>query len=186
MSTDTLEPTNPNTAAPGVEYDAPFEDYWGTQEVHRFLLPDGKQYFDIKPMDEGGKTRFQKKTNKGVRVNQRSQDAHLDLDPADERHTLIKESVVSFKIMQKGADGQWSEFPCPPEGDSRLKSSIEKLLEKFNPKVIQDLEFFIRTKNPWMQADMDIEEIDKEIDRLHELRRQKVEHDAGEGASATK
>jgi hypothetical protein len=63
---------------------------------------------------------------------------------------------------------------------------LEQLLEHFNPKVIQDLEFFIRTKNPWMQADMDLDEIDKEIGRLETLRRQKLDEEAGEGSSANK
>ena len=181
MTTTTPEPyvapVNPTT-------EAPFEDYWGVQETFRFVLPDGQQFFEIKPMDEGGKTRFQKRTNKGIRMNQRTQDAHLDVDPADERHTLIQESVVNWRIMQKGPDGSWSEYPCPAD-NGRRKTAITNLLEKFNPKVVQDLEFFIRKNNPWMQADMDVEAIEEEISRLEELRRQKLEHDAGEGASAS-
>lgn len=178
MTTDTITPEPINTE------DTPFEDYWGVKETEFYYLPDGKQYFEVKAMDEGAKTRFQKKTNKGIRVNQRSQDAHLDVDPADERHTLILESVVSYKIMQRDSDGSWTELPCPSDEKRRKEVLRSQILEKFNPKIIQDLEFFIRTRNPWMQADMDLEEIDKEIDRLHELRKQKLEHDAGEGASA--
>lgn len=188
MTTDTRTPEPyAATDAPQPEVEFSFEDYWGVQETFFFKLPDGKQYFEIKPMDEGGKTRFQKKTNKGIRVNQKSQDAHLDVDPADERHQLIIESVVSWSLFQKDPKDPrgFSELPCPTD-DSRRKSVIRDLiLEKFNPKVIQDLEFFVRTSNPWMQADMDLEAIDEELDRLHVLRKQKLEHDAGEDASAT-
>lgn len=164
-----------------------YEDYWGTNEEFNYLLPDGKQFFTIKPMNEGAKAKFQKKTNKGIRVNQRTQDALLDVDPADERWTLIKESVVGWHIMQRDPQtGQFTEYPSPQAGTSQLTRALEQLLDKFDPKIIQDLEFFIRTKNPWMQADMDVEEIDKEIDRLNVLRKQKMEQDAGEGSSANK
>lgn len=184
MSTDTITPEPITTGYADV--DPGFEDYWGVQETLRFTLPDGKQYFEIQPMDEGAKTRFQKLTNKGIRLNQRTQDAHLDADPADERHTLIKESVVSWRIMQKDAEGRWSELPCPPDDRQRKRTLEQFILEKFNPKVIQDLEYFIRVNNPWMQAEMDVEEIDKEIERLQTLRKQRIEHEAGESASATK
>lgn len=182
MTQDTITP-EPITG----EEVAAYEDYWGVDETFKYELPDGKQYFEIKPMDEGGKTRFQKKTNKGIRMNQRSQEATVDVDPADERHTLIKESVVDWKIMQRDPKDPsgWSEYPCPPD-ERRRKSSLEDLLEKFNPKVVQDLEFFIRTKNPWMQADMSVEEIDEELERLQALRKQAKEQQEGEGVSANK
>jgi hypothetical protein len=183
MSTDTT--TQPEHYAAEPE-PANFEDYWGVQETFRYELPDGKQFFEIRPMDEGAKTKFQKRTNKGLRMNQRTQEAHLDVDPADERHELIKGSVVNWYIMQRDsrAPSGWSEFPCPTD-ESRRKNALAQLLDRFNPKVVQDLEFFIRKNNPWMQADMDLEAIDEEISRLEELRRQKIEHDAGEGSSAS-
>jgi hypothetical protein len=183
MTQDTItpQPITPEAAQSG-EY---YEDYWGVQETHRYTLKDGKQYFEVQPMDEGGKTRFQKMTNKGIRMNQRSQEATIDVDPADERHTLIRESVVGWRIMQKGPDGSFSEFPCP--SDERLRHrAIDQLLTKFNPKVIQDLEFFIRTKNPWMQADMELEELYEERDRIEILIKQRKEQEAGEGFSASK
>jgi hypothetical protein len=173
MTQDTITPDA--TATEGVV----FEDYWGTDETYNYVLPDGHQFFTIQPMDEGAKQRFQKKTNKGIRMNQRSQEATIDVDPADERWTLIKESVVGWKLMQRAKDGTWSEYPFS-------KQNIERWLEKANPKIVQDLEFFIRTKNPWMQADMDLEQIDEEIDRLEQLRKQVVEQQAGEGSSANK
>jgi hypothetical protein len=178
---------DPSVTEPGDPGPEPvsYEDYWGVQETYKYFLPDGKQYFEVRPMDEGGKSMFQKMTNKGIRMNQRTQDATIDMDPADERHTLIKQSVVGWKIMQHGPDGSWSEFPCPPD-ESRRKNSLNTILEKFNPKAIQDLEFFIRQKNPWMQADMDVEEIEKEIDRLVQLKKDVTEQKAGEAGSANR
>jgi hypothetical protein len=184
MSADTIH--TPDTAAQPAQDEQVYEDYWGVQETFQFVLPDGKQYFTVKPMDEGMKTRFQKLTNKGIRMNQRSQEAHLDIDPADERHTLILESVVDWRIMQKDADGSWTELPCPTDDGRRKKSIRDNFLEKFNPKIIQELEFFIRTKNPWMQADMDLEELYKQRDEIDLLIKQKKEADAGEDDSTSK
>jgi hypothetical protein len=183
MTQDTITPDsiNPNEAQSG-EY---YEDYWGVDETFKYMLPDGKQYFEIVPMNEGAKTRFQKMTNKGIRMNQRSQEATIDVDPADERHTLIHQSVISWRIMQRSADGTFSEFPCPTD-DGRRRRALEQLLEKFNPKVVQDLEFFIRTKNPWMQADMDLDSLYEERERIEELIKQRKEQEAGEDSSANK
>lgn len=181
MTQDTINPTDMlDTNVEG------YENYWGVEDTFKFMLPDGKQYFEVKPMDEGAKTRFQKLTNKGIRMNQRSQEATIDVDPSDERHTLIEQSVVDWKIMQRDRDGNWSELPCPVDERQRKRSLSDNILEKFNPKAIQDLEFFIRTKNPWMQADMDLDQMNEELDRITLLIKQKKEQDAGELASATK
>lgn len=193
MSTDSIVTPDAAPAATGTVEDdldnVQYEDYWGVQETFTFFLPDGKQFFEIKPMDEGAKTRFQKMTNKGIRMNQRSQEAHLDIDPSDERHTLIQESVVNWLIMQKGPDGTWSPLPCPERDDLRkrvIRDNFAGQDARFNPKVIQDLEFFIRTNNPWMQADMDLEELYKERERIDLLIKQNKEQTAGELASANK
>lgn len=184
MTQDTITPDGAPAAAS--TENAVYEDYWGVQETFRFDLPDGKQYFEIKPMDEGAKTRFQKLTNKGIRMNQRSQEATIDVDPSDERHTLIRESVVSYLIMQKAEDGTWSPFPCPDVNDARFKKALDQMLEKFNPKVVQDLEFFIRMKNPWMQNDQSLDDLLEERDRIDQLVKQAREREAGELSSANK
>lgn len=184
MSTDPITtPEQPVT--PTEALDPPFEDFWGVQTTEKFFFDNGRQFFEVRPMDEGGKALFQRMTSRGVRMNQRTQDAHLDMDPASDRHTLIKQSVVGWRIMQRSADGSFSEFPCPDREDQR-KRSLDVILEKFNPKVIQDLEHFIRLQNPWMQDDMNLEQVDEEIERLTQLRRQIVERQAGEGGSANK
>lgn len=181
------QPTSLPEAAPQPVPDvtAEYGNYWGTEEEFTYYLPDGKQFFTIKPLDEGGKVLFQKMTNKGIRVNQRTQDAHLDIDPASERHTLIKNSVINYQLMVPVIDPAtkqitgWSNHPYSKRG-------LEQWLDKANPKVVQDLEFFIRKQNPWMQENMTVEEIDTEIDRLIELKKAAQEREAGEAASANK
>jgi len=159
-----------------------YQDYWGTDETHKHYLPDGKQYFEFQIMDEGARTRFQKLTNQDLTV-MRDNTAKVKVDPAAERQTLIKESVIGWHLMQKGPDGSWSEAPPPTPQNKR---PLEQWLEHAPPKIVDDLEFAIRKANPWMQADMTTEEIDKEIERLYDLRKDVEARKLGESISESK
>ena len=163
-----------------IDTGAIYEDYWGVDETHRHFLPDGKQYFEYRIMDEGARSRFQKLTNNDLTVL-RDNTAKVKVDPVAERHTLIKESVIGWNLMQKAPDGSWSAAPWDDN-----KRNLTQWLEKAPPKIVDDLEFAIRKANPWMQADMSVEEIDKEIERLYELRKQVEARQAGEGISGNK
>jgi hypothetical protein len=155
-----------------------YVDYWGTDEIHRHLLPDGKQWFEFKIMDEGARTRFQKLTNNDLTV-MRDNTAKVKMDPAQERHTLIKESVVNWNLFAKDASGHQGPVLFN-------KHMLEKWLEKAPPKIVDELEFAIRKANPWMQADMSVEEIDKEIQRLYDLRKDVLARESGEDTSGSK
>ena len=169
----------PEPQVPTLDTGEGYEDYWGVSETRRYTLPDGKQWIEFKIMDEGDKTKFQKMTNSDLIV-QRSGDSRIKIDPARERHELIKSSVTNWNLMQKHPDGEW--HPAPFAGNR----SIEQWLEKAPPKIVEDLELEIRKANPWMQADMSVDEIDKEIERLNDLRKLARERELGEGASTTK
>ena len=155
-----------------------YVDYWGTDETHRHVLPDGKQWFEFKIMDEGARTRFQKLTNSDLTV-MRDNTAKVKMDPAAERHTLIKESVTDWNLMQKYPDGSFQAAPFSKQG-------LSQWLEKAPPKIVDELEFAIRKANPWMQADMSVEEIDKEVDRLLDLRKDVEARKLGESSSESK
>lgn len=150
-----------------------FEDYWGTDERHRFYLPDGVQYFEFKIMNEGDKAKFQKMTNQDMTIG-RDQTAKIRMDPAAERHQLILSSVIDWNFYKNGEKLQF------------FKRDLERWLEVAPPQIVEDLEFEIRRKNPWLQSDMTLEEIDKEMDRLMELRKQVKEREEGETSSANK
>jgi len=152
-------------------------DYWGTDETHKHFLPDGVQYFEFKIMNEGDKVKFQKLTNQDLIVN-RDNSARVKVSPETERHTLITTSVTGWHMF-KVVEGS-------PEPVGFSKQLLLKWLEVADPKRVEELEYAIRMANPWMQAEMSIEEVDKEIDRLHEVRKQLIERDAGEASSATK
>lgn len=156
-----------------------YANYWGVTETHRHMLPDGIQFFEYKIMNEGDKSKFQKLTNQDL-VVQRDQSARVKVDPVTERHTLIKTSVTGWHMFAPDArTGEMQPAAFSP-------ALLEKWLTVADPKVVEDLEHAIRMSNPWMQAEMTVEEIDKEIDRLHEVRQSVVDREAGEAVSGTK
>lgn len=168
MTEQTFEPAAPQ-----------YTNYWGVTETHRHMLPDNTQFFEYKTMNEGDKSKFQKLTNQDL-VVQRDQSARVRVDPVTERHTLIKTSVTGWHMF--APDHKTGEM-LPAAFSAAL---LEKWLTVADPKVVEDLEHAIRLSNPWMQADMTLEEIDKEIERLHEVRRSVVDREAGEAISGTK
>jgi hypothetical protein len=156
-----------------------YGDYWGVDEKHKFTFPDGKSWIEFQIMDEGAKSRFQKLTNQDLTIG-KNNEAKVRLDPANERHTLIKESVTDWLMFKRNAQTGAME----PVAFS--KQLLAKWLEVAPPKVVEDLEYEIRMKNPWMQSEMTIEAIDEQIDRLQETRRQIIDREAGEESSANK
>src|SRR6478752_9614476 len=156
MTEQTLPQDNPIAA------EEVYEDYFGFKQSEVFTLPDGKQYINFDVMNEGDKARFQKDTNRDVTVMRTSGDAKMKLDPAAERHALLEGSVSGWHMMRRTETG-WEPIAFS-------KTEFKNWLRVANPKVIEDLELAIRKANPWLQADMTVEEIDKEIDRLKEMR----------------
>jgi hypothetical protein len=160
-----------------------YDDYFGWGDAKEFTFPDGKQKIFFKVMNEGERKKFQQKTNRDIRFNQSTRDAHLKTDAAEERWQLITNSVTGWSLKRRNANGGWSDVPFSVGSPG---AELEKWLERANPKIVDDLEFAIRMANPWMQADMTVAEIDIEMNRLVELRKAQVEKERGEDASSNK
>lgn len=170
-------PDAPDTPAPSEQ--KVFANYWGTDERYKWYFPDGEQYIEFKVMDEGDRTNFQKLTNQDLTIRQ-GNEAKMKMDPAGERHTLIKTSVIGWHLYAPDQKtGEMGEA-------SYAKPLLEKWLAHADPKLVDALELEIRRKNPWMQTDMTVEQVDEELDRLQDLRREIVEREAGEASSANK
>jgi len=145
-----------------------FVDYFGFGRDETFVLPDGKQHIFFKVMNEGQRAYFQKKTSKDIKFNRASGDAAIKADQAEERHELIHSSVTGWDLRRRGPQG-WEIVPFSSGG---ANSALAQWLKVADPKIVDDLELAIRRANPWMQADMTVEEIDKEIERLQDLRKE--------------
>lgn len=158
--------------------DLPYEDYFGFDESLKWFFPDNRQYIEYKRLNEGDRARFQKMTTRDITVVRNTGDAKLKVDPATERHELLNASVTGWFIVRGGE-------PVPFSKGSP-GATFQKWLDKADPKIIDDLELAIRKANPWLQADMTLEDIDKEMDRLRELRDQVEEKQRGEASSASR
>ena len=155
-----------------------FEDYWGFDDTNLWYFPDGKQYIQYKVMTEGDKAKFQRATNRDITLSRTSGDAKIKADPASERWALLEASVVGWNVYR---NNQPVPFSIGSPG-----ANFEQWLDKANPKLVEDLEFAIRKANPWLQADMSVEDIDREMDRLRELRDEVQKRDAAKVSSSGK
>lgn len=174
-----LDPDDPAFVAPGTEStgDAPAStqvDYFGFQAQERYVLPDGKSWIEVKILNEGDKAKFQKRTQRDVVLERGSGNAKFKMDPSEERHELIRASVTDWNLTR-------NDVPIPFG-----KRPLDDFLTLANPKVVEDLESFIRKLNPWLAGEMSVEDIDAEIARLEELKKDIQARDAGEEYSSSR
>lgn len=153
-----------------------FEDYFSYGREEEFVLPDGRQTIKFQVMNEGQRARYQRATDSDIKIDQRTQQATLRSDLARQRHALIEESVTDWTLLRRGPGGKLSIVPFS-------KAALRNWLELANPKIVSDLEAAITKANPWMTDDMAVEDIQAEIDRLEDLKKQKVEREAGKETS---
>ena len=150
-----------------------YEDYFGFQSRERFTFPDGRQWLEFSIMNEGQKAKFQKKTSRDLTI-QRGGDARVRMDPAEERHELIRASVVDWNVYRGGQPVPFS------------RRNLDDFLELANPKLVEDIEKAIRKANPWLMSDMKSEDIEREIENLKEMLEVAREREAGESSSSSK
>lgn len=155
-----------------------YEDYFGFEASEKWYFPDGKQYIEFQRMNEGQRARFQQMTTRDVTVERQTGNAKLKVDPATERHELLKASVVGWFVFRQG---QPVPFSIGSPG-----AEFEKWLAKADPKLVDELERAIRKANPWLMNEVTVEDIDKEMDRLREQKEEILARQAGEGSSSSK
>lgn len=143
--------------------DSGYQDFFSPfVEYKDFMMPDGRQSIKFKIMSEGERMRFQKRTNRPISINRKSDMASISPDVASDRQELICTSVVDWTLVQRTGDGQWVAVPFS-------ERNLRDWLASANPKIVSDLERAIQRANPWMQADMSVEDIEEEIKNLEVL-----------------
>jgi len=164
--------------------DTGYGDYYGFSEFSEWFFPDGKQKIEFKKLNEGERARFQKATSKSLKMSRSNDEASLAIDQATDRHELIKASVTGWFLVQKRGeqDGSITIVPLSFSKGSP-NAALEQWLVKANPKLIDDLHAAIIKANPFMQADVTVEMIDEEIEKLQKQRAEIVERDAGKSSS---
>ncbi len=150
-----------------------YEDYFGFQETVKWHLPDGKQWIAFKPLNEGERAQYEKKTQKEISVDRKTDRANITVDTSNDRHSLILQSVVDWFMMQR-VNGEWVKV-----GFSAGRGGVfEQWLAKANPKLVNELYAAIQNANPWMTTDMTAEAIREEIKRLEDLEAEAIRREA--------
>lgn len=150
------------------------QDYWGFYQTERFVFPDGVTYLEIKAMNEGDKQKFQKTTQRDMVLEKGSGNARFKIDAGIERRELLRASVTDWNFIRGEQAIPFSE---------RI---FLQWLDVADPTLVEKIEVFIRKLNPWMLADLSVEEIDRQIEELNELRAVAEERERGEESSSSK
>ena len=168
--TETASTITQNPEPPPVQQQPAQADYFGFQETHKHYLPDKVSYFEFITMNEGAKAKYQKSTSRDLVLERTSGNARMKVDPATERHELITACVIDWNLTR---------------GDEPVKFNRVQLgdfLTLASPRIVEDLEKAIRKVNPWLLAEMTVEDIDREIENLKEMRDVAEERERGEAS----
>lgn len=159
--------------AAGVDLVEPaYTDYWGFDESERFWFPDHRQWIDFKKMNEGDRAKYQRDTRSDITLERTTGNAKMKADPSAERHALVKATVKDWNLYRKGQKVPFS------------LQTLDQWLGQTNPAIVDELEKAIRKANPWLLGEMTVEQIDKEISDLQEMREVAVKREQGEGVSS--
>lgn len=152
-------------------------DFFGFIDEERWYFPDDAQYMLLQRMSEGKRANYQRAIRSDLVITRGTGDARMTPDPSKERHALIKACVVNWHVVTKDSSGNTVE---PPFSLSNGKVNLEYWLSVADPRLVDDLEKACRKINPWLNNELSVEEIDKEIENLKELREEAVKREAGE------
>jgi len=142
-------------------------DYFGFEEVNRVPLPDGISYVEHRTLTEGQRRKYLNGINRDVVIQKATGDARVAMRPGDERYSLLKVALCGWNLQQGGSPVLFND------------RNLEKFLESAPPKVIDVIDKEVRKANAWLIEDMSIEDIEKEIVTLTELRDAKLEEESG-------
>lgn len=158
---------------------AGYEDYYGFDERERWYFPDGKQWIEFKKLTEGDRARFLKATRSDVHLNQKSGEARIPFDQSKERKELLMAACTDWHVVQRVK--KTGEFRPMPWVSGSPGSTFSMWIDGANPSLLADLEKAIRKSNSWLLGEMSVEQIDKEIADLTELREVAAEREARAG-----
>lgn len=146
-------------------------DYFGFSATRRLTLPDKVSFIDLKVLNEGERRKYLNETNREVRFSKGSGDALMKMRPGDEKNILLKIAIVGWNLTRGGLPMGFN-----PQG-------LDLFLNSADPLLVDLIEKEIRSMNPWLLAEMTVADIDREIEQLQEMRKVKVEEEAGKAIS---
>jgi hypothetical protein len=142
-------------------------DYFGFSSTKVYMLPDKVSWVELKVLNEGERRQYLNETNREVKFARGSQDAAIRLRPGDDKASLLKMAIVGWNLVRNGA-------PMPFN-----TATLQQFLTLTDPKLVDLIEKEVRLMNPWLLAEMTLEDFDREISQLQELRQKKLEEEQG-------
>lgn len=158
VTEETSAPVDPTMVDTGDGYD----DYFGVSDTGRTTLPDGKQWIEWKVLNEGERRKYLNRQNRELALK-KGGDAVMKMAPGDDRFHLLSTAIVGWNLHRRDKTGQFVPVPFS-------KNTLEEWLNVAPPKIVDLVEKDVRKANPWLLNDLSIEEIDKEIAALEEMR----------------
>jgi hypothetical protein len=162
-----VAPDQINTGAQSADPFNGFENYFAFDEKEKWYFPDGKQWIEFKKLTEGDRAKYLKATRSDVHLNQKSGEARIPFDQGGDRMELLLASITDWLIVSF-VTGTPQFVPFNP--NSGKGGVVGQWINKANPELLGSLEKAIRKYNPWLLNEMTVEQIDKEIADLQELR----------------
>lgn len=153
-----------------------FIDYFGTDETYEVELPDGYSVLTCKQLTEGDRKKYQKAGNKEVRVHRQSGDAFFKIATPEEREALLEAAIVGWNLQRSNkSTGRMEPVSCTPQ-------NVKEFLNKTSPTIIDIIEKAVRKHEPWLTDSLSVEDIDKQIEELQEIRQEMVEREEGKAS----
>jgi hypothetical protein len=157
-----------------------FEDYWGTDETVPWYFPDGKQYMTVKIMTEGDRQKFERDTSQDLLIDRQTQNTHVKMDMAKDRHALIKAAVSGWNLKRRNrSNGQLEDY-------NFSEQHLTEWLRYADPRLVDQLALFIRKTNPWLFGEMTVEQVEEDIERLQKVRDDLIRREEGKESSTNK
>ena len=150
-------------------------DYFGFEETENVFLPDGRSYLTIQALNEGGRRRYLNRVNREVKIAKQTGDAIMQLANGDERRILLAEAVVGWNLVRKSKDGSIQPLVFN-------EGKLNEFLTSANPKVIDVVDKAVRAQNPWLMADVTLEDLLKQKEELDEQIEKKRAEDEGKAS----
>lgn len=167
-----IDERNAAMQAEGVApYVAAPADYFAFGEVHRCMMPDGISWVEHKSLNEGERRQYLKATNRDVMIEKGTGNARMRLSPGEEKVVLLEVAITGWNFVRAGQPVQCT------------KQAVKMFLEVADPKVVDHIHKAVTKANPWLLAELSIEDIDREIEALQEQRRSLVEAEQGKASS---
>jgi len=143
-------------------------DFFAFKETKEVYLRDTQQYLTIKRLTEGDRRKYMNATSREVKFAQGGSTS-MALRPGDDRRALLETAVCGWNVSRNGK---------PVDFNTR---NFAAFLDAVDPTLIDEVEKEVRAYNPWLMADVTVEDIDEQLAELEELRKTKLMEAEGNG-----